>query len=311
MYILHGKGVWAWMESEVSRAIDMARAIGARTVFFKTGQEGEYFGSSRRVIHQIWDAGLVPCAWPVITCRDPEGEASVAIRTLLDGYLGVVFDIEKPASGQHAGAARLGEILTETGLPLEVLFFTSFPNISPNLDIPYGAMAGFCRGGFMPQAYATFGWSPQYTLDVITYREFHLWAQGRDLDLPMYPILGLYRDLHGQDCLCAEEVRAWLSVLERFRPTFFSVYRAGVVPEELWPLLAEFNTTPRGQTAPPIPLPEGHYVTVNRGDYVGRLCAEHGSTIEQFLEWNGHLWDARGKERDPRTLELGWVVRVN
>ena len=91
MRILYGKGVWAWHEGEVSRAIDIAHAIGARIVLYKTGQEGQYFSqSARRVVKRVFDAGLVPCAWPVITCHDPEAEADVAIQTILDGYVGLV-----------------------------------------------------------------------------------------------------------------------------------------------------------------------------------------------------------------------------
>jgi hypothetical protein len=311
MRILYGKGVWAWREGEVPTAIRVARAIGARIVLFKTGQEGEYFArAARRVVRWVTDAGLIPCAWPVITCHDPDAEADVAIQTILDGYVGLVFDIERPASGQHAGAVRLGEIMTETGLPQEVMFFTSLPNISANLDIPYGEMGRFCRGGFMPQSYATFGWSAQYMFDVITYREFRLWTQERNLDLPIYPVLGLYRDEHGEDRLSLVESRPWLDALARYRPTFFSVYRAGVLPERIWPLLAAFETTPRGQSPPPPPTVEGHYITVQPGETLSRLCTQYGCTLGQFFAWNGHLWDARGKELDPRTLEYGWVVRV-
>jgi hypothetical protein len=310
MRILYGKGVWAWMESEIPQAIDMAQAIGARIVLFKTGQEGEYFErAARRAVQQIYDAKLVPCAWPVITCHDPDAEAEVAIQTILDGYVGLVFDIERPASGQHAGAARLGERMIETELPPEVMFFTSLPNISANLDLPYAVMSRFCKGGFMPQAYATFGWSPHYTLDVVAYREFRLWAQAHGAQLPMYPILGLYRDEHGRDPLSIDQIRAWLDVLASHRPTFFSVYRAGVFPEEAWPLLAAFETTPRGQT-PPQPAVEGAYVTVRPGETIAQLCAQHHCTTAQFWEWNGHMWDARSKPREPRLLEHGWIVRV-
>ena len=308
MRILYGKGVWAWLEGELSQAIDLAYAIGARIIFFKTGQEGEYYEqSARRVVQRIFDAGLIPCAWPVITCHDPQAEAEVATQTILDGYVGLVFDIEKPASGQHEGAKKLGQLMTKTELPPEVMFFTSLPNISANTDIPYDEMRKFCRGGFMPQAYASFDWTPDYTLDIATYHEFKQWMKYKRHKLPMYPVLGFYRDEHGEEPLTVDEVRAWLKALARQRPTFFSVYRAGIIPEEAWPLLAEFETTPQGET-PPEPPVEGKYVTVERGTTLGQLCTS--CTIEQFMEWNGHLWDARDKPRDPRLLEAGWIVRI-
>lgn len=308
--ILYGKGVWAWMESEIPRAVDLAQAIGARIVLFKTGQGGEYLSPSPRVAERISDAGLIPCAWPVITCQDPEAEADVAIQSILDGYAGLVFDIEAPASGRRAEATRLGEIMAETELPQEVMFFTSMPNISAHRDIPCLEMSRFCRGGFMPQAYATFGWTPEYTLDVITYREFDLWTEEHQVDLPMYPVLGLYRDEQGADRLSVAEARLWLETLARHQPTFFSVYRAGVVPREVWPLLAEFETRPRGRKPRKAPTVAGLYVTVQPGDTMAQLCAAHGCTLGQFFAWNGHLWDARGKPRDPRLMAVGWIVRV-
>jgi len=299
MRILYGKGIWAWQKDEVPRAIEMAQAIGARIVLFKTGQEGEYAPASPSVARRILDAGLVPCAWPVITCRDPDAEADVAIQSILDGYAGLVFDVEKPASGNYEGAARLGERMIETELPPEVMFFTSLPNISANLDLPYTELGRFCGGGFMPQAYASFGWDPEYALDVVTYREFQLWTATHEIERPIYPVLGLYRDLYGREPLTIGEMRAWCEALSRYKPPFFSVYRAGVIPEVAWPLLAEVETTPRGKAPPPPPQVEGEYVTVRSGDTISQLCAHHGCSSRSFWMWNGHLWDARGKPRDP------------
>ena len=73
----------------VAHGIDMAHAIGARVIFFRTGQEGTYFQEpARQAARQIADAGLIPCGCPVIACRDPDAEAEVAIQTMLDGYAG-------------------------------------------------------------------------------------------------------------------------------------------------------------------------------------------------------------------------------
>jgi len=311
MRYLYGKGVWAWTEHEVPRAVDMAQAIYAHFVLFKTGQEGEYLTQAARgSVKRITDAGLVPIAWPVITCQDPEAEADVAIQTILDGYAGLVFDIEKPASGQHEGAARLGEMMIETELPPEVMFFTSFPNISANLDIPYAEMAKFCKGGFMPQAYAAFGWNAQYTIDVVTYREFDIWSQKSGYEAPLYPVLGLYHDEHGEDLLTLGEMHSWVSALSARRPTFFSIFRAGVVPEAVWPLLRRVVTTPRGQRPPEGHPVQGHYITVCPGETMSEICRRHHCSLRQFWAWNGHLWDARGKPREAQLLENGWIVRV-
>jgi hypothetical protein len=311
MRTLYGKGVWARHEREVPHAIDMAQAIGARIIFFKTGQEGVYFEpAAQRTVLRIQDAGLVPCAWPVITCRDPDAEAEVAIQTILEGYAGLVFDVSESASGRYEGAARLGEQMLETELPPEVMFFTSLPNISAHLDIPYAELSRFCKGGFMPRAFASYGWDAVYTLDVIAYREFRLWSEAHEIELPLYPILGLYRDGDSEEPLTIGEMRSWFRALTRHKPTFFSVYHADAVSEVAWPLLAAIETTPHGQQPPPDPSAEGEYVTVHPGETVTHLCAEHGCTEEQFWAWNGHLWDVQGQPHDPALLERGWIVRV-
>jgi hypothetical protein len=280
-------------------------------VLFQTGNEGEYYQrAAREVVARLSDAGLIPCAWPVISCRDPDAEAEVAIQSIEDGYAGLVFEVGKQASWQYEGAVRLGERMIETELPQEVMFYSSLPDISANLDIPYAEMSRFCKGGFMPQAYASCGWAPWYTLDVVAYREFHLWAEAHEVESPIYPVLGLYRDADGQDPLTIGEMRTWFEALSRYKPTFFSIYRAAEVPEVVWPLLAEIDTTPRGRKPPPGPVIEGHYVTVRPGETVSRLCAQHGCTKEQFWSWNSHLWIALGKERDPELLQYGWIVRV-
>jgi hypothetical protein len=309
MRYLYGKGIWACKEQEVPRAIEAARAIDARFVLFKTGQAGTYFERpAQSAARFIGEAGLAPIAWSVVTCRDPEAEADVAIRSILDGYAGLVFDIQQSASEQHAGAARLGEIMVETELPQETMFFSSLPNVTAHPELPLVEMARFCRGGFMPQAYACFGWNPRYTLDVVAYREFEQWARQHQYTAPIYPVLGFCRDADGEAPLTLNEIRRWLSVLAAHRPTFLSLYRAASIPEEAWPLLAETRTAHPGER--PAEGPEGDYATVRPGETVSSLCLRHRCSAQQFWAWNGHLWDALGQRRDPGLLEQGWVVRV-
>jgi hypothetical protein len=308
MRYLHGKGIWAWKEQELPRAIEVAKATGARFMLFKTGQAGTYFERpAQNAVRQISEAGLVPMAWPVVTCRDPEAEADVAIRSIVDGYAGLVFDVQQSATGQRAGAARLGEIMVQTGLPQETMFLSSLPNVAAQPDLPLAEMARFCRGGYMPKAYASFSWNPVYTMDIVAYREFEDWARQRRYSAPIYPVLGFCRDADGETPLTLGEIRSWLAVLAQHRPTFFSVYRASVLPEAAWPLLAEFKTTPAGQQSTDR---TGDYATVQPGDTVSELCVRHRCPPQRFWAWNGHLWDARGKRRDPILLERGWVVRV-
>jgi hypothetical protein len=261
-------------------------------------------------VRRITDAGLAPIAWHAIVCRDAEAEARVAIQTVLDGYAGLAFDLDQTAAGQHEGAARLGELLGETELPTEVMFYSSLPNISANPGIPYAEMARFCAGGFMPKAYAAYGWHPQYTLDVITYREIGQWAYQEGVRAPIYPVLSFYRDDIGEEPLTLGEIRAWLKALSAHRPTFFSVFRAGAVPEAAWPLLAQVETTPPGQVPPDGIHIDGRYITIQPGETVSALCLRYRCPVQQFWAWNGHLWDGVGQRRDPNLLEQGWIVRV-
>jgi len=67
--------------------------------------------------------------------------------------------------------------------------------------------------------------------------------------------------------------------------------------------------TPEGQTPPKLQT-TGIYVTVRPGDSIIGLCTDYGCSVGQFWDWNGHLWDAAGKPREPRGLEHGWIVRI-
>lgn len=308
MRYLHGKGIWAWKEQEIPRTIDVAKACGARFVLFKTGQAGTYFERpAQNAARRISEAGLVPMAWPVVTCRDPDAEADVAIRSIVDGYAGLVFDVQQSASGQHAAAARLGEIMVETELPQETMFFSSWPNVAAQPDLPLVEMARFCHGGYMPKAYASFSWNPIHTVDIVTYREFDAWARQHHYQGPLYPILSFCRDADGKRPLTLDEIRSWLAVLAQHRPTFVSVYRATVLPKAAWALLAEFKTAANEERSPEA---RGDYATVQPGETVTDLCMRHRCTPQRFWAWNGHLWDTRGRRRDPGLLEHGWVVRV-
>ena len=311
MRYLYGKGVWVWMEHEVPRAIELARAIDARFVLFKTGQQGVYrHRAARDALHRIADAGLAPIAWLDVACRDPGAEARAAIQSVVDGYAGLVFDVGRAAAGQRAGARRLGELVRETDLPSEVIFYSSLPNISANPDIPYAEMAAFCGGGFMPKAYPAFGWHAKYTLDVITYREYRRWAHEERVRAPLYPVLSFYRDDIGEEPLTRGEIKAWLQALSAHRPTFFSVYRAGAIPAAAWPLLAHVQTTALGQVPPADTRVDGRYITIQPGETVPALCLRYRCPVQQFWAWNGHLWDGVGRRRDPNLLEQGWIVRV-
>lgn len=308
MHYLHGKGIWTWKEGEIPRAIERAKAFGARFILFKTGQAGTYFERpAQNAARQISEAGLVPMAWLVVSGRDPEAEADVAIHSVVDGYAGLVFDVPQSASGQHAAMARLGEVMVGTGLPQETMFFSSLPNIAAHPDLPLVEMARFCHGGYMPKAYASFSWNPLYTLDIVAYREFEAWAREHRYEAPLYPVLSFCRDTDGEVPLTLGAIRSWLAVLAQHHPTFLSVYGSSALPEAAWAALAEFEVA---QTQEDLPQGAGSYTMVQPGETVADLCLRHRCPPQRFWAWNGHLWDARGQRRDPGLLERGWTVRV-
>ncbi|HEC33160.1 MAG TPA: LysM domain-containing protein [Chloroflexi bacterium] len=331
---LKGKGVWLLYSRNVELAIEMAIAIGATHILYKTGDRGMFFvEAARRVYDRVRQAGLVPFAWTFIYCDDPIAEAEVAIKSARVGYQGIVLDIEDQAGGKTVGAAALGRRILEAGLEPGRLYYTSFPNIWQHLDIPYQEMNTFCRGGFMPQCYPTFRRTPRTVIKKWAYGEHARWSREWGNMPSLYPILAAYRDEHAARRLNAQEFLEWAQALAAHSPSFFSVYRAGTTDRELWPILAALGEVPPTSVpqpppaepepalppAEPLPLkpkveppaappPVYHVVTVN--DTIWSLCKRHGITRAQFWEWNGHLWDERGLPRDPVYMQEGWRVRV-
>jgi hypothetical protein len=334
---LRGKGVWLLFSGDVDLAIEMAVAIGATHILYKTGHRGMFFlEAARRVHDRVREAGLIPFAWPFIHCDEPVAEAEVVIKSIGMGYEGVVLDIEDQAAGKTVGARTLGQRALEQVDP-ERLYYTSYPNIWQHLDVPYREMNEFCRGGFMPQCYPTFQRTPRTVIERWAYGEHTRWSEEWGNMPPLYPILAAYRDEHASDRLSVQEFLGWVEALASYAPSFYSIYRAGTTDRELWPLLAALGESvpvpahvpePRPADVRPAPQPESpsvadpdltdetesasppvyRVVTVN--DTLRGLCRQYDITPEQFWKWNGHLWDERGMPRDALYLQEGWRVRV-
>ncbi len=250
--MLYGKGIWAWQESEVDLAIEMARAIDATHIIFKTGNGAyaqknlatQFYGdAARRALAKIIAANLTPFAYIYIFGDDPDGEAQVAAQTRDAGYRGIVFDIEGEAVGKHANIAALGKKILAANMDPQMLYFTSYPNLATWQKIPYGEMRALCAGGFFPQSYAAFGKPAEHTLGAMTYDQQWLAAWGKKPDY--YPVLGLYYDNAGAIQMTANEFRIWANALATYRPTFYSIFRAGVTRRELWGILK--NLEPCGE----------------------------------------------------------------
>jgi len=334
---LKGKGVWLLYSRDVELAVEMASAIGATHLLYKTGHRGMFFvETARRVCDRVRRAGLVPLAWAFFCGDDPIAEAEVAVKSLQVGYEGVVFDVEGQAKGRKVEAAATGQHLLQAGLDPASLYYTSFPNIWQHLDIPYKEMNSFCRGGFMPQCYPTFRRTPRTVVNKWCYGEHTRWSKEWGNMPPVYPILAAYKDEQGVQRLSRREFLEWATTLADHAPPFFSIYRAGVTDRELWPVLAALGEAPPApaprptpteaepepvppseetplprpgpEEASPGPAPLYHIVDVN--DTVWGICEQYTITRDQFWEWNGHLWDKQWLPRDSAYLQEGWKVQV-
>ena len=248
---LRGKGVWLLYSTDIDLSIEMALAIGARHIFYKTGHRGMFFVEAAQRVHdRVRTNGLIPFAWPFVQCDDPVAEADVAIKSVQAGYDGVIFDIRDQAVGNELGAATLGQRVIEAGIHPEQLYYTSFPNIWQHLDMPYREMNSFCRGGFMPQCFPTLQRTPRTVIKKWAYGEHARWAKEWGNMPPLYPVLAAYRDEQAQKPLSVQGFLEWAQALSAHAPSFFSIFRAKTTPRDLWSVLSAM-----GEEAPPQPVP--------------------------------------------------------
>ncbi len=255
--MLRGKGVWA-RGRELDRALQIAPRMGATHVFYKVGQGSTYYGGMADAARRIKRAGLVPFGWTWLLLDDPQAEAHLAVRAFQDGFQGVIFDTEaNRCRNRFDQASQMGHFLRAAEVDLNKLYNCSFPNISHHRDLPYDQMNEFCKGGLMPMSYGTF-FAPgstvppdrqaQRVIDEWTYGHYEYWAERWGYRPPLYPVLGPYHDEHGNVRMSPDEFQIWLDRLEAHRPTFFSVFTAAVINDDLLPLIRAFS--------PDEPIPE-------------------------------------------------------
>jgi hypothetical protein len=275
--MLRGKGLWAYRDWELDRALLLAPQMGATHILYKVGHAGEYLPGMEDVVARVLGAGLVPLAWTALYLEDPRAEANVVLRALDDGFEGLVFDTEvAQCRNRFEEAALLGDQLRGAGVDPARLFNCSYPNISHHRDLPYDRMNSYCRGGLMPMSYGTFysRGSPvppeqqaQRVIDELTYDQYEYWCRRWGYRPPIYPVLAPYHDVHGQERMSPEEFQAWLDRLAAHHPTFFSVYTAGVVAENLLPLiytapLGQAPAGPKAQSQVQVSTPDGSALNV-------------------------------------------------
>jgi len=272
MTVLHGKGVWSRGKKELERAIQIAPQMGVTHIIHKAGQGAEYYPGMTEAVQKITQAGLVPFAWTFLLLDDPQGEAQVVVRAFQDGFQGFVFDTEaERCRNRFEQAEQLGQYLSVAGVDPYRLYNCSFPNISDHRDLSYDQMNVFCKGGLMPMSYGTF-FSPESSvphdqqaervIDEWTYGHYEYWCRRWGYRPPLYPVLGPYHDEYGHVRMSPGEFQIWLDRLEVHRPTFFSVFTAAVLNDDIQPLIYAF---PLADQLPPLPVLEVQVVSPEVG----------------------------------------------
>ena len=249
--MLHGKGLWAYSKRELDRAIQIAPQMGATHILFKVGQGSTYYPGMAQVAQKIAATGLVPLAWVFLLLDDPLTEAQIVVRAFGDGFQGLVFDTEADrCRNRFDQATQLGNYLRVTNVVLDNLYNCSFPNISQHRDLPYDQMNEFCKGGLMPMAYGTYfppgnplppDQQAQRVIDEWTYGHYEYCVRRWGYRPPLYPVLGPYHDEHGRVRMSPEEFQIWLDRLASHGPTFFSVFTAAVLGDDLLPPIRNFT----------------------------------------------------------------------
>ncbi len=280
--MLHGKGVWAYRRKELDRAIEIAPRMGATHILYKVGQGADYYPGMAEVAQKIMAAGLVPFAWTWLLLDDVRGEAQVTLRAFQDGFRGFIFDTEADqCRGRFGQAEQLGRYLREVGIDEQRLYNCSFPNISHHRDLPYDQMNEYCDGGLMPMSYGTY-FAPgsdvppeqqaRRVIDEWTYGHYQYWTRRWGYRPPLYPVLGPYHDEYGRVRMSPAEFQIWLDRLQAYGPTFFSVFTAAVIDDDLLPLIRAYPLGDRVEptltepTTPKVEVdsPELGYLRVRR-----------------------------------------------
>jgi hypothetical protein len=258
--MLMGKGLWAYREQELDRAIQIAPRMGATHILYKVGHGVSYRAGMAQVARKIKAAGLVPLGWTWLLLNDPQAEAQVVVKAFGDGFEGLIFDTEADqCRNRFDQATQLGQYLAVAGVDPAKLYNCSFPNITHHRDLPYDQLNAFCKGGLMPMSYGTYflptsevvpDRQAQRVIDEWTYGHYEYWCGRWGYRPPLYPILGPYHDEHGSVRMPPAEFQVWLDRLAAHGPSFFSVFTAAVINDGLLPLIKAFTLGEVPKTIP-------------------------------------------------------------
>jgi hypothetical protein len=223
--MLQGKGLWAYREQELERALQIAPLMGATHILYKVGHGEYYYSGTERAAQRIERAGLIPFAWMWLLLDDPQAEAQVAVRAFQDGFRGFVFDTEADrCRNRFEPAAQLGRFIRAARLDLNKLYNCSYPNISHHRELPYDQMNQFCKGGLMPMSYGSYfppdsTVSPdrqaQQVIDEWTYGQYEYWRRRWGYRPPLYPVLGPYHDEYGSERMDRSGSTGWRRTARR------------------------------------------------------------------------------------------------
>ncbi len=260
--VLHGKGLWAYRETELNAALQqMAPQMNVTHILYKVGQ-GPYqnkppfyltpASKAAQLATRIKEAGFVPIAWSFTTLGDPKYEADMVSWAFDDGYEGFIFNVEEASYHRYAQATELGQRLNQAGIDFTRLHLCSYPTpLTYHAAIPYNQMGRYCQGGLMPMAYGTYRQHPAIVIDKWTYQEELQWMQQQGLTLPILPVLGFYhKDPPSQpgDWFTLAEAQQWFARLQPYAPPFISIFTTAVVKPEYY---APFRTFVLGTNAAP------------------------------------------------------------
>jgi len=335
--MLQGKGLWAYREKELDRALQIAPQMGATHILYKVGQGSEYYPGRAQAAYKILEAGLIPLGWTWVLLDDPQAEAQVVVRAFQDGFQGLIFDTESAqCRNRFEQAAQLGQYLRDAGINFDKLYNCSFPNISHHRDLPYDQMNEYCKGGLMPMSYGSF-FAPDSTvppdqqaqrvIDEWTYGHYEYWSLRWGYRPPLYPILGPYHDEYGSVRMPPDEFQIWLDRLAAHGPTFFSVFTAAVINDDLLPLIHAFSL---GEVAEPtvaqtkveVVSPEVGYLNVRATpstELAPVTRVDHGTVLE-VLEPDENVQVKVGQEgqwlriRTPGGIQgyvAAWYLRIH
>ena len=265
--VLRGKGIWARPRpdgtSELERAIQIARQVGATHVLYKVAHGATYLEGSAQAAQRISAEGLIPFGWMWLELDNPNGEAQAIGRAFQDGFQGMVLDTESSCSQKFNEARALARAVYNAGLDRTRIYNCSFPNIIHHRDLPYDELNEVCRGGLMPMAYGAFfapgdptPWEAQAhrVIDEWAYGHYGTWCDEQQTPCPpLYPVLAPYHDEYGAARMGPEEFQVWLDRLAAHAPTFFSIFTAAVIDDELLPLIREFPLGEEQEEERPVP----------------------------------------------------------